>query len=237
MSLSRPTIARSEFERAIFPKRSHVRRLFAQVLAYTIAIGTGVVILFAFGCGLSSMVLRQAASVDNDSRRICDGGKNAGQSTSRFGNNAIGKYTQADITPTRSNSPPDDDGGFNFSFVVSNNTGKDVQLSANGLRIYLINSQSRALIEQPEATIKRPLGEKELPILLPPARRVTLEIHLARSLKESDATPLYRKTGETLANAMPRVTAFLHERAPTFSGFAILDDQGRYDLELPFKAK
>jgi hypothetical protein len=202
-----------------------MRQLFLKVLVYTLGSGTGLIVLAALLAWPVRWYVNRPLSWTKLTGELVMANK------AKDNWEAVPKPPKGFV--------PEDGGGFDFSFVVTNNTREEFQLTSNAVRLYMVNTQSQALVEEPSATIQFPSNgtEKDLPILFPPWQRVQMTIHLAQSLDGNDAGPLYRKTGESLSEAMPRVVGFLHERAPTFGGFAILDNQNRYEIDLPFSMR
>jgi hypothetical protein len=132
----------------------------------------------------------------------------------------------------------DDNGGLDFSFAVTNSTAQDLELREGQARLYFINTKSQALNDRPGATIRFPSDSTgKLPILLPSEKRVLLVVHLDQRIAKGDAAALYRQRGETLDDAMTRVVRFIHQNAPQFGGFVILDSSRRCEIDLPFTAK
>jgi hypothetical protein len=221
-----------------------LKNLFLKVLVYTLAIGSGVLVLSLLCISLVVWYSKRPEpwkKITGELELV-----EKGIDFAQYADN-----TSSTLTPDQFMSqrrikglrlPPGaillDNGGINFSFAVTNGTAKDFLLREGQARLYFVSTKSQALYHESGARISFP-GDStgRQPILFPSGKKMRLVIHLDHEIPEGDAAALHKRQGETEGDAMPRVVRFLHQGLPEFGGFAILDSSSRYQIDLPFMAK
>jgi hypothetical protein len=222
-----------------------LKNLFLRVLVYTLAIGSGVMVLSLICISLVVWYSKRPEPWKKITGELELVRKDIdfAQYTANSADNTSSTLTPDQfMSQRRIKLPPGaillDNGGFDFSFAVTNGTAKDFLLREGQARLYFVSTKSQTLYDESGARIRFSADSNGgQPILFPRGKKMRLVIHLDHEIATGDAAALYKREGETDGDAMPRVVRFLHQGAPEFGGFAILDSSSRYEIDLPFMAK